>query len=87
MSADGTRTVRAEGGATSSLSREIRDHVPKATAASAAAAANSHIVCHAAFIAYQRGKKLSWDPAKREFTNDDIANRMRSRALREPWRV
>jgi len=55
--------------------------------ASAAAAANSHIVCHAAFIAYQRGKKLSWDPAKQEFTNDDIANRMRSRALREPWRV
>ena len=55
--------------------------------ASAAAAANSHIVCHAAFIAFQRGKKLTWDPGKREFTNDDIANRMRSRALREPWRV
>ena len=55
--------------------------------ASAAAAANSHVACHAAFIAYQRGKKLTWDPAKREFTNDDIANRMRSRALREPWRV
>ena len=55
--------------------------------ASAAAAANSHIVCHAAFIAFQRGRKLTWDPGKREFTNDDIANRMRSRALREPWRV
>jgi predicted dehydrogenase len=55
--------------------------------ASAANAANSHIACHAAFIAYQRGKTLAWDPAKRAFTNDDIANRMRSRALREPWRV
>ncbi|MCC7496491.1 MAG: Gfo/Idh/MocA family oxidoreductase [Bryobacterales bacterium] len=55
--------------------------------ASAAAAANSHVVCHAAFIAYQRGKTLSWDPARREFTNDEIANRMRSRAMREPWRV
>jgi predicted dehydrogenase len=55
--------------------------------ANAAAAANSHIACHAAFIAFQRGKTLTWDPAKREFTNDDIANRMRSRALREPWRV
>ena len=55
--------------------------------ASAAAAANSHVTCHAAFIAYQRGRTLQWDPAKREFTNDDIANRMRSRALREPWRV
>jgi predicted dehydrogenase len=55
--------------------------------ASAAAAANSHIACHAAFIAFQRGKTLTWDPAKREFTNDEIANRMRSRARREPWRV
>ena len=57
------------------------------TSASAAAAANSHVTCHAAFIAFQRGKKLAWDPAKAEFTNDDIANRMRSRALREPWRI
>jgi predicted dehydrogenase len=50
-------------------------------------AGNSHITCHAAFIAFQRGKKLTWDPAKREFASDDEANRMRSRALREPWRV
>jgi hypothetical protein len=55
--------------------------------ASAAAAANSHIACHAAFIAYQRGKRLTWDPVKRQFTNDEIANRMRSRALRDPWLV
>lgn len=59
----------------------------KMPSASAAAAANSHVTCHAAFIAYQRGKTLNWDTAKREFTNDDVANRMRSRALREPWRV
>lgn len=56
-------------------------------AASAAAAANSHVTCHAAFIAYQRGKTLRWDLAKKEFTNDDIANRMQSRAHREPWRI
>jgi predicted dehydrogenase len=55
--------------------------------ASAAAAANSHVTCHAAFIAFQRGKTLTWDPATRRFTNDEIANNMRSRALREPWRV
>jgi len=59
----------------------------QAPAASAAAAANSHVTCHAAFIAFQRGKTLNWDPARREFTNDEIANRMRSRSLREPWRV
>ena len=29
------------------------------------------------------GKTLTWDPEKREFTNDEIANRMRSRAMRE----
>lgn len=55
--------------------------------ASAAAAANSHVTCHAAFIAYQRGKTLQWDTKKSEFTNDAIANNMRSRALREPWRI
>lgn len=55
--------------------------------ASAQAAANSHVTCHAAFIAYQRGKTLTWDPAKSEFTNDSVANNMRSRALREPWRI
>jgi len=55
--------------------------------ANADAAANSHVTCHAAFIAYQLGKTLTWDPAKSAFTNSDIANNMRSRALREPWRI
>jgi len=59
----------------------------EAPSASAAAAANSHVTCHAAFIAFQLGKTLTWDPAKREFTNSDIANNMRSRALREPWKL
>jgi predicted dehydrogenase len=55
--------------------------------ANADIAGNSHVTCHAAFIAFQLGRKLTWDPAKREFTGDEEANRMRSRALREPWRV
>ena len=67
------------------LVRCIKTRQP--TSASAAAAANSHVTCHAAFIAYQRGKTLTWDTAKHEFTNDEIANHMRSRALREPWRI
>ena len=57
------------------------------TAAHAAAVANTHVVCHAAFIAYQRGKTLTWDPATKAFTNDAVANNMRSRAMREPWRL
>jgi predicted dehydrogenase len=55
--------------------------------ASAAVAANSHITCHAAFIAYQLGRKLTWDPVKGEFVGDAEANRMQSRAIREPWRA
>ncbi|MGB9606469.1 MAG: gfo/Idh/MocA family oxidoreductase, partial [Bryobacteraceae bacterium] len=55
--------------------------------ANAQVAANSHIVCHAAYIAFQLGRKLTWDPAKAEFVGDEQANRMRSRALREPWRI
>ncbi|MCS7316473.1 MAG: Gfo/Idh/MocA family oxidoreductase, partial [Bryobacterales bacterium] len=55
--------------------------------ANAAVAANSHIVCHAAYIAFQLGRKLVWDPARAEFVGDEEANRMRSRAMREPWRI
>jgi DNA-binding LacI/PurR family transcriptional regulator len=31
------------------------------------------------------GRKLQWDPAKEEFVNDDVANRLRTRAMRSPW--
>ena len=53
----------------------------------ATAAANTHIGCHAAYIAFQLGRKLTWDPVKQEFLNDAEANRMRSREMREPWRT
>jgi len=55
--------------------------------ANADRAAQSHIVCHCAYIAWQLGRTLKWDPVKEEFVNDDEANRMRSRALRDPWRI
>jgi hypothetical protein len=42
--------------------------------------------CHAANLCLCLGRPLTWDPAKEEFVGDDAANRMRSRALREPWR-
>lgn len=51
------------------------------------ATARAHIACHAAYIAWQLGRTLRWDPAREEFLNDDQANRMRSRAMREPWRI
>jgi predicted dehydrogenase len=53
----------------------------------AAVVARSHIICHAAYIAWQLGRTLKFDPVKTEFIGDDEANRMRSRALRDPWRI
>jgi len=47
----------------------------------------SHIACHAAAIAWQLGRKLTIDPVTETFIGDDEANRLRFRAMREPWRV
>jgi len=48
---------------------------------------HSHIACHAAALSWQLGRKLTFDPAQEAFVGDDEANRMRSRAMREPWHV
>jgi len=50
-------------------------------------ACHSHIACHAANIAIFLNRRLAYDPQKNEFTGDDEANRLRSEALREPWRL
>ncbi|MBE6426136.1 MAG: Gfo/Idh/MocA family oxidoreductase [Planctomycetaceae bacterium] len=57
------------------------------TRANADVAARSHIASHAAYIAWQLGRTLEFDPVKNEFLNDEEANRMRSRAKREPWHI
>jgi predicted dehydrogenase len=57
------------------------------TRSNAQAAAQTHIACHAAYIAWQLGRKLNFDPSKDEFVGDEEANRMRARAMREPWRI
>jgi len=49
--------------------------------------ANTHVTAHAAYLDTQLGRTLTWNPANGEFVNDDVANRMRSRAYREPWRL
>ncbi len=55
--------------------------------ANASVAGQSHIACHAAYIAWQLGRTLRFDPANDAFLGDEQANRMRSRAMREPWRI
>ena len=44
-------------------------------------------ICHIGNIAQWLGRPLKWDPAKEEFIGDDEANRMCSRAYRQPWRL
>jgi len=55
--------------------------------ANAEAACYSHIACHAANIAVFLDRQVKYDPVKNEFLNDEQANRLRSEALREPWRL
>jgi len=54
--------------------------------ANADAACHSHIACHAANISMFLKRKLSYDPKQNVFLGDEEANRLRSEALREPWR-
>jgi predicted dehydrogenase len=51
------------------------------------AACNAHIACHAANVALHLGRTVKYDVNKHEFINDEEANRLRSEALREPWRL
>ncbi len=55
--------------------------------ANAEAACWAHITCHCANIALFLKRKVTFDPVKCEFVNDDEANRLRSEALRDPWRI
>jgi predicted dehydrogenase len=53
----------------------------------AVAARNAHIACHAANIALFLNRPLKFDNQTNEFIGDEEANRLRSEALREPWRL
>ena len=57
------------------------------TRANAEAACQSHITCHAANISLLLKRKVEYDPVKNEFIGDEQANRLRSEAMREPWRL
>lgn len=43
-------------------------------------------LAHLINISYVLGQSLRWDPVKEVFAGPDAANRLRSRALRSPWR-
>jgi hypothetical protein len=47
----------------------------------------STTLCSLAAISMQLGRTVVWDPFKEEFLNDEEANRLKSRAMRPPWRL
>jgi predicted dehydrogenase len=51
------------------------------------AACNAHIACHAANIAIALNRTVKYDPKQHAFIDDEEANRLRSEAIREPWRI
>lgn len=47
----------------------------------------SATICHLGNLGYRLKRKLTWNPAKEEFVNDDEANRLRTREPREAWKI
>ncbi|NLF72053.1 MAG: Gfo/Idh/MocA family oxidoreductase [Candidatus Anammoximicrobium sp.] len=44
-------------------------------------------ICHIGNIAMQLRRKLRWAPDREQFLGDETANRLLSRAYREPWKL
>ncbi|MDO8540286.1 MAG: Gfo/Idh/MocA family oxidoreductase [Opitutaceae bacterium] len=42
---------------------------------------------HCGNICLKLGRKLNWNPDQEEFVGDEAANRLRARAMREPWHL
>lgn len=59
----------------------------KLTRANALAAAQAHVAAHAAYIMATLGRPLKFDPKTDTFLGDAEANKMCSRAWREPWHI
>lgn len=50
-------------------------------------AVRTDTICQLSDIAIRTRRPLKWDPAAERFSNDDEANRLMARAMREPWRL
>lgn len=47
----------------------------------------SATLCHLANMAMSLRRSLEWDPQEERFLDDDLANRMTWRPMRQPWRI
>lgn len=59
----------------------------KETICTAETGHRSATICHLGNIGYRLGRKLTWDPAKEVFTDDEKANKELSREPRAKWKV
>jgi hypothetical protein len=50
-------------------------------------AVRSDTVCHQADIAMRLGRPLEWDPQNERFVDDEQANRLLHRPMRNPWHI
>jgi len=78
-------TAKVEGLDVAAHARNFFDAVKSRgqTAAHPGVMRRSHIACHAAALSWMLNRKLTLDPAKEEFINDDEANSLRSRPARD----
>lgn len=65
--------------------RSIQTRKPAVTTPEAAHRSSS--ACMISWIAMKLGRKLTWNPEKEEFVNDEKANEMRSRHQRAPYGI
>jgi predicted dehydrogenase len=84
-----TEKPPADGLDVSAHSRNFFDCVRSraATAANPRVMRHSHLACHAAALAWLLDRKLTIDPAREAFVNDDEANGLRARPARDPWHL
>ena len=59
----------------------------KPTTYTAEAGQRLSTVMHIGNIAIELGRKLTWDPRKEAFVNDERANKLRSRPARDDWKA
>ncbi len=82
---DKVRLVRPNGENIPDFIECIRRNHP--TCAPVEIAHRSTTLCSLAAIAMQLRRKVVWDPRGEAFMGDEDANRLRSRAMREPWMI
>lgn len=83
--ADKVRLLPPDGSAVPSFIECIKSG--RKTCAPVEIAHRSSTMCSIGAIGTLLNRSVTWDPVKEEFIGDEEANRLRNRAMREPWRI